>query len=57
MRMDMKGEEITVFINGKKIATVKNKSRENGMAFLSSSYNLNCFDNILISPVREILKK
>jgi galactosylceramidase len=51
MRMDMKGEEITVFINGKKIATVKNKSRENGMAFLSSSYNLNCFDNILISPV------
>ena len=52
LRLDMKGEIISAYIDNKHITTVKNNSRKSGMVFLASSYNLNCFDNIEVKPIK-----
>src|ERR1035437_5009732 len=57
LRIDLKGEDIMVYINGKHVTTVQNKSLDSGMAFLASSYNANYFDNVLVSPLQKRLKK
>jgi len=52
LRLDMDGENMTAHIDGKKVADVQDKSRNSGMAFLASTYNFNCFDNLSITPIK-----
>ena len=57
LRIDLNGEVITIYINGKQLTSVKSKYINSGMAFLASSYNQNCFDNVSVSPLSKKLKK
>nr|WP_316825129.1 hypothetical protein [Pedobacter miscanthi] len=51
MRLEMKGDQITGFVDGIKLTTVTDKSNMKGMAFIASSYDHNLFDNISVTPV------
>ena len=57
LRLDLKGEDILIFINDKHLTTVLHKSQGSGMAFLASSYDANCFDNVSVYPLQKSLKK
>jgi len=50
LRLEMKGDQITGLVDGKKMATVTNKSGAKGMAFIASTYDHNLFDNIHVEP-------
>lgn len=50
LRLEMKGDQITGFVDNKKLATVSDKSGLKGMAFIASTYNRNMFDNISVAP-------
>ena len=56
IRLDMHGENIIAYINGKKLVSILDKSRDSGMAYLASTYNPNCFDNLSVSPINQKLK-
>jgi galactosylceramidase len=47
----MKGNELTGFVDGKKLAAVTDASRAKGMAFLASTYDHNLFDNVRVEPI------
>ena len=51
LRLELQGDQITGSLDGKKLATVTDKSRAKGMAFLASTYDRNLFDNIRVGPV------
>ena len=51
LRLEMKGDRISGFVNGEKLATVTDKSRAKGMAFLASTYDRNLFDNVRVGPL------
>lgn len=51
LRLEMKGDQITGLIDGKKLATVSNSTGLKGMAFIASTYNRNLFDNINVEPL------
>jgi galactosylceramidase len=50
IRLEMKGDQITGFVDDKKLATISDKSGVEGMAFIASTYDRNLFDNIRIEP-------
>ena len=50
LRLEMNGDQITGFVDDKKLATVSNKSGSKGMAFIASTYDRNMFDNIHVEP-------
>ena len=50
LRLEMKGDKITGFVDDKKLATISDKSGLNGMAFIASTYDRNLFDNISVEP-------
>ena len=50
LRLEMKGDQITGLIDGKKLTTISEKSGLKGMAFLASTYDRNLFDNIRVEP-------
>lgn len=51
LRLEMKGDQITGFVDGNKLTTISNNSGLRGMAFIASTYDRNLFDNIRIGPV------
>ena len=51
LRLEMKGDQIIGFVDGKKLAAVTDKSRAKGMAFLASTYDRNLFDNVRVGPL------
>jgi len=51
LRLEMKDDQITGLIDGKKLTTISNKSGLKGMAFLASTYDRNLFDNIRVEPI------
>ncbi|MGM0573601.1 MAG: hypothetical protein ACQESL_07585, partial [Bacteroidota bacterium] len=51
LRLEMKGDQITGFIDGKELANVSNQSGFEGMAVIASTYDRNLFDNIKVEPV------
>jgi galactosylceramidase len=51
LRLEMKGTQITGFIDGKSLTAISDKSHSKGMAFIASTYNRNLFDNIHVEPV------
>ncbi len=53
LSLQMKGDQITGLIDGKKLATVNNKAGTKGMAFIASTYDHNLFDNIHVEPLTE----
>ncbi len=50
LRLEMKGEQITGFVDNNKLATISDKSGLKGMAFIASTYDRNLFDNIRVEP-------
>jgi galactosylceramidase len=50
LRLEMKGDALTGSVDGKNLATVTDKSRAKGMAFLASTYDRNLFDNVRVLP-------
>jgi galactosylceramidase len=51
LSLEMKGNQVTGFVDGNKLATITNKSGLKGMAFIASTYNYNLFDNIHVNPL------
>jgi galactosylceramidase len=50
LRLEMKGDKITGFVDDKKLTTISDKSGLKGMAFIASTYDRNMFDNISVEP-------
>lgn len=53
LRLEMKGDHITGFLDAKKLATVTDKSGSVGMAFLASTYDRNLFDNVRVKAATD----
>jgi hypothetical protein len=51
LRLEMKGTQITGFIDGKKLTTITDESHLKGAAFIASTYSRNLFDNIRVEPI------
>lgn len=51
LRLEMKDDQVTGFVDGKSMASVSNKSGSKGMAFIASTYDHNLFDNIHVEPI------
>lgn len=51
LRLEMNGDQITGFVDTKKMATVSDKSGLKGMAFIACTYDRNMFDNIHVEPL------
>ena len=50
LALGFKGNEIRAGLDGKEVACVQNDIRKNGMIYLISSYQSNCFDNVSVTP-------
>ncbi len=50
LTLSFKGNEIRAGLDGKEVACVQNDIRKNGMIYLISSYDPNCFDNLSVTP-------
>ena len=53
LAVSLKGEDMLVTVDGKEVTRVKYEGylkRKNGMAYLLSSYDPNCFDNLSVTP-------
>lgn len=50
IRLEMKGDQITGFVDNIKLTTISGKSGLKGMAFIASTYDRNLFDNIRVEP-------
>ena len=50
----LKGDELTASIDGKEVARVRYDkfyaTHKSGRAYLMSSYDPNCFDNVSVTP-------
>jgi galactosylceramidase len=53
MRLEMNGDQVARFVDGKKLAAVTSNSNLKGMAFIASSYDRNLFDNIKVMTVSQ----
>ncbi|WP_214071592.1 hypothetical protein [Mucilaginibacter sp. dw_454] len=51
LRLEMKGDQVIGFVDGKKLTTTTTQSGLKGMAFIASTYNHNLFDNIHVEPL------
>jgi galactosylceramidase len=56
LKLEMKGNQISGFINGKQMVMIVDDSNVwtasgKGMAFIASSYDRNLFDNVCVGPV------
>jgi galactosylceramidase len=51
LSLEMKGDQITGFIDGKELVTITDNLGIKGMAFIASTYDRNLFDNIRVEPV------
>jgi galactosylceramidase len=51
LRLELNGDRIAGAVDGKPLATVTDKSRATGMAFLASTYDHNLLDNVRVGPV------
>lgn len=52
LAVSLKDSDMLVTVDGKEVARVQNEGypgRKNGMAYLMSSYDLNCFDNVVVT--------
>lgn len=52
LALTLKGDEMRASVDGKEVARVQNEGypgRKNGMAYLMSSYDPNCFDNVSVT--------
>jgi len=49
MKLVLRGTTICGYIDGKRLADVKDSSRSHGMPYLASTYDGNLFDNVTIS--------
>jgi hypothetical protein len=52
LALTLKGDEMRASVDGKEVARMQNEGypgRKNGMAYLMSSYDTNCFDNVVIA--------
>lgn len=47
----MEGEQISGFLDGRKMAAVADNSGSQGMAFLATTYDRSLFDNVRVEPV------
>jgi galactosylceramidase len=56
LSLDLKGDQITGWVDGVKLATVTDGSGSKGMAVLASSYDRNLFDNVCVSPLSTVKK-
>jgi len=53
LAVSLKGEDMLVTVDGKEVTRVKYEGyagRKNGLAYLLSSYDPNCFDNLSVTP-------
>ena len=53
LAVSLKGEDMLVTVDGKEVTRVKYEgyaNRKSGMAYLLSSYDPNCFDNLIVTP-------
>lgn len=50
LALDLKGNEMTASVDSQKVVCVQNDIRKNGIIYLISSYNSNCFDNVSVTP-------
>jgi len=53
LAVSLKGGDMLVTVDGKEVARVHNEGypgRKNGMAYLMSGYDPNCFDNVSVTP-------
>jgi galactosylceramidase len=51
LRLEMKGDKVTGFVDGNKLTVISNNSGTKGMAFIASTYDHNLFDNIQVEPI------
>jgi len=51
LRLEMNEDQITGFVDNKKMTTVSDKSGLKGMAFIACTYDKNMFDNIHVEPL------
>jgi galactosylceramidase len=51
LRLEMNGDQITGFVDNKKLANVADKSGSKGMAFIACTYDRNMFDDIHVEPL------
>lgn len=51
LRLEMNGDQISGFVDNKKMTTVSDKSGLKGMAFIACTYDRNMFDNIHVEPL------
>jgi len=54
LRLEMKGDQLSGWVDGVKLATVTDGSGSKGMAVLASSYDRNLFDNVCVSPLATV---
>ena len=52
LRLEMKGDQIIGFVDGKQLASVTDSSRAAGLVFLASTYDRNLFDNVRVGLLR-----
>jgi galactosylceramidase len=50
LKITFRGTQVSAFIDGQPVAQAEDHTRKNGMAYLASSYDPNCFDNISVRP-------
>ena len=53
LAVSLKGEDMLVTVDGKEVTRVQYEGylkRKNGLAYLLSSYDPNCFDNLSVTP-------
>jgi galactosylceramidase len=48
MKLSMNGRELGAELDGRNLCAVQDSERPSGMAYLASSYDANCFDDLLI---------
>jgi len=56
LRLELKGEQISGFVDNEMLASVTDRSCNQGMAFLASTYDHNLFDNVSVEPVENPAK-
>lgn len=57
VRLEMRGDKISGFIDGRKLASITDGSRAQGLAYLASTYDRNGFDNVRVAPLDEEASK
>jgi galactosylceramidase len=48
IRLTFRGQRISGWIDGQRLADMQDKANSQGMAYLTSTYDLNCFDDVVV---------